>query len=69
MARNCKNCGKGFMAGHAVAHSKLSSNRKFRPNLQKYLGKWFCASCLKKLKSYSQTPAVVTTVPSLTVTQ
>ncbi|KRT67257.1 MAG: hypothetical protein XU08_C0005G0018 [candidate division WWE3 bacterium CSP1-7] len=57
------------MAGHAVAHSKLSSNRKFRPNLQKYLGKWFCASCLKKLKSYSQTPAVVTTVPSLTATQ
>jgi len=50
MIKACATCGKGAQFGRAIAHSKKHSRRRFKPNFQKWQGKWFCASCLKRLK-------------------
>ncbi|MEX0587428.1 MAG: 50S ribosomal protein L28 [Patescibacteria group bacterium] len=56
MGKTCANCGKGHQTGRTVAgHSKKSSPRKFRVNFQKYHGKWFCTSCLKRGKKAGRT--------------
>ena len=34
IARRCDICGKSPMSGHNVSHSKVRTNRRFKPNLQ-----------------------------------
>ncbi|MCD8285968.1 MAG: 50S ribosomal protein L28 [Clostridia bacterium] len=58
MSRVCSVCGKGQQTGHLVSHSKIRTNRTFRPNVQKisYVkdGKvvtgYVCARCMKTIE-------------------
>ncbi|MCD6344350.1 MAG: 50S ribosomal protein L28 [Chloroflexi bacterium] len=53
----CEICGKGTAFGHNVSHSKVATNRKFRPNIQRkrvFLnGRWqrihICTRCIRTL--------------------
>lgn len=53
----CEVCGKGPAFGHNVSHSKVATNRIFRPNIQRKRmlvdGKWqrlhICTRCLRTL--------------------
>lgn len=56
MAR-CEKCNKGPLFGRSRSHAFNTSNRKFKPNLQKitvYVGgkrvqKTYCTKCIKAL--------------------
>ena len=58
MAFRCTSCGKKTNSGHNVSHSHKSSNRTFKPNLQKIriiLGgstksAYVCTRCIKSGK-------------------
>ena len=53
----CEICGKGPQFGHNVSHSKVRTNRQFKPNIQKtkvwrdgnLVSIKVCARCLKTL--------------------
>jgi large subunit ribosomal protein L28 len=53
----CEICGKGPSFGHNVSHSKVATNRKFRPNVHRKRvmidGQWkriyICTRCLRTL--------------------
>ncbi|OQA15323.1 MAG: 50S ribosomal protein L28 [Chloroflexi bacterium ADurb.Bin360] len=53
----CDVCGKGPAFGHNVSHSKVATNRIFRPNIQRKRllvnGTWqrlhICTRCLRTL--------------------
>jgi large subunit ribosomal protein L28 len=53
----CEICGKGPMFGHSVSHSKRSTKRVFRPNVQRkrvmidgeYRRVHICTRCLRTL--------------------
>ncbi len=53
----CEVCGKGPTFGHNVSHSKVATNRQFRPNIQRKRllldGKlqrvYICTRCLRTL--------------------
>lgn len=53
----CDVCGKGPSFGHNVSHSKVATNRIFRPNIQRKRlfinGSWkrlhICTRCLRTL--------------------
>ncbi len=53
----CEICGKGPRFGHNVSHSKVATNRIFRPNIQRKRvmidGQWrrvhICTRCLRTL--------------------
>ncbi len=54
----CSNCGKAVTFGHAISHSKRTTNRPFRPNLQKVsvmnaagrlVKTTLCTKCIKAL--------------------
>ena len=58
MAKECSVCGKGKMKGHNVSHSHISTNRQYKPNLQKVklvdenntaTTDYVCTKCLKKI--------------------
>lgn len=58
----CEVCGKGPAFGHNVSHSKVATNRIFRPNIQRKRmlvdGKWqrlrICTRCLRTLTRNQQ---------------
>ncbi len=53
----CEICGKGPSFGHNVSHSKVATNRMFRPNIHRKRvmidGQWkriyICTRCLRTL--------------------
>jgi large subunit ribosomal protein L28 len=58
MARKCQICGKSPQFGHNVSHSKLATNRRWMPNVQKVAvtenGRvrhiYACTRCLRSLQ-------------------
>jgi len=61
MSGNCDICGKSLLFGHNVSHSKRSTNRYWRPNLQKVrlqrgsmsVSLRVCSRCLRTLRKTS----------------
>lgn len=57
----CELCGKGPQFGHNISHSKLATNRQFRPNIQRRLvtingqrrRMYLCTRCLRTLSKVS----------------
>ncbi len=61
MSGNCDICGKNLLFGHNVSHSKRSTNRYWKPNLQKVriqrgstsISLRVCSRCLRTLRKTS----------------
>lgn len=58
MAKHCEICGKVGQMGSMVSHSKVHTNRRWEPNLQRVKAKvngvvthiWACTRCIRSGK-------------------